>query len=356
MLGRAFTLVETAAVLAVGALGVATIAPALTASRCAARDAVSQANLKQIGEATAAKAADDQDRIFNFDWQNGVRYTLLDGSVRAGNPNGNLVRIHQAQQANLLWHYTGRIDGPNALQINSFDLPYQRFRYLMIVDYLSGALPEPIVASPHDANLIRWQADKPNAAPGGVATNPPPAADALKLLDGKVYEQWPYASSYLTTVYSWSADRGPIVEPSDNPNVLSVPNSPTSIALRTFAEVIFPSQKVQSFEQVDGCRGQFWGYDDSSVPQLSFDGSVRTRLTGDANPGWDSRQPENQSAAYRYNYYPVDPDFFPPARFDSDGDGADDGVALAGRFLWTRGGLEGVDYGGDEIDTSNWND
>ncbi|MEM1183389.1 MAG: hypothetical protein AAGI53_00105 [Planctomycetota bacterium] len=124
------------------------------------------------------------------------------------------------------------------------------------------------------------------------------------------------------------------------------------MALRRFDEVVFPSQKVQEFEEYDRCKKQYWAYEDSEVPQLFFDGSVQINRTGDANLGWDASNPNDQSAFFSTNFYPIDADFFPPALFDTDGDGVDNDVQVAGRFLWTRGGLRGIDYGGDEIDTT----
>jgi len=326
------------------------VVPSLASSRCKARDAISQANLQQIGIASGNYAGDFGNTIFNFSWENGVLYELPNGRRIVVSPNESKARVQQWQQAEILMRVTGRFDGSDPLEVNTTTIPHRRFRYLTLLDYLSAKLPEPIVASPHDLNQIRWQSDPTNAVPGVVPTNSPPAANTSSFERSEVYEKWPYASSYVTTTYTWSADTGELVLPSFDPYLYQLP--PGSMALRRFDEVVFPSQKVQEFEEYDRCKNQYWAYEDSEVPQLFFDGSVQINRTGDANLGWNASNPSDQSDFFSINFYPIDADFFPPALFDTDGDGADDGVAVAGRFLWTRGGLRGVDYGGDEIDTT----
>jgi len=348
-----FTLIELLVVIAIIALLIGILLPALGQARCSARNGVSQSNLKQLGVATNTYGADFGDRIFNYSWQLGIVYTLRDG--RPGFFR-DLVKAHQWQQAEILYQTTGRFDGDNRLEINETTLPHRRFQHLVLVDYLSGKLPEPVVASPHDTNLSRWQADPTNAVPGVVPTQSPSGGGQNSFENSDVYELWPYASSYRTSIYSWSVEKGPRILPStDDPILVQVVSDTSSIAQRKLDQVAFTSNKVQMFEEFDWCKDQYWAYDDSTVPQLFFDASVRSNRTSDANRGWDPNDHTNMDAFYQINYYPIDPDFFPPAKFDTDGDGVDDNVEVPGAFAWTRGGLQGVDYGGREINTMNWN-
>ncbi|MEM1184930.1 MAG: prepilin-type N-terminal cleavage/methylation domain-containing protein [Planctomycetota bacterium] len=353
MKARGFTLIELLVVIAIIALLIGILLPALGKARASARDGVSRSNLKQLGVASNTYGADFGDRIFNYTWRKGIVYSLPNGrQVIVASQSASVVKLHQWQQADILMRVTGRSDGDNALLINETTLPHRRFQHLVLVDYLSGKLPEPVVASPHDVNVARWQADPTNAVPGVVPTMPPPAATSGAFGEDEVYQLWPYASSYRTSIYSWSRDSGPIIEPSSDPVLVSVPVG--AIEQRKIDQVAFTSSKVQMFEEFDWAKDQYWAYEDSTVPQLFFDASVRGNRTGESNRGWDAGDPRNMDAFYQINYYPIDPDFFPPAKFDTDGDGADDGVEIPGAFAWTRGGLRGVDYGGREINTENW--
>ncbi|MEM1185970.1 MAG: prepilin-type N-terminal cleavage/methylation domain-containing protein [Planctomycetota bacterium] len=345
-----FTLTELLVVVAIIALLIGILLPALGQARASARDAVSLSNLSQLGRATATYAADFEDKIFNYSWKLNVAYRMSDGSVAT---ETDFRFVHQWQRLEILWKHTGRWDGDDPLFLGRTLTPHFRYPHLPLLDHLSGALPEPLVASPHDRHLLRWQENPTNTEPG-VVPSAPPASGTTGWSREDVRQFWPYASSYIKTVSSMSPDRGVLPRTSFTGDPHLVTFWDRSFAIRSLVQVMFPGNKVHMFEEFDGPKKQHWSYADSDVPQLFFDGSVHARITGESNRGWHTSKPHKQDVFYTMSYYPIDPSFFPPAKFDADGDLRDDERTALGSFLWTRGGLQGLDYGGDEIDTTGW--
>ena len=88
----------------------------------------------------------------------------------------------------------------------------------------------------------------------------------------------------------------------------------------------------------------YYGYQDAKQPIGMYDGSVDVYQTAESNPGWNPYFQRNR-ARLRFTYIP-DP-WEPPAR---DGSYTTQDL-VDGRYFWTRGGLRGVDFGAQEIDT-----
>ncbi|MEM9374518.1 MAG: hypothetical protein AAGA55_12825, partial [Planctomycetota bacterium] len=77
------------------------------------------------------------------------------------------------------------------------------------------------------------------------------------------------------------------------------------------------------------------------IPLVLFDGSASTRTTSDANPGFDPNDPTSPDPlTYFHNPFGADG--------VTVGDGPDE---VNGYYKWTRGGLRGIDFGGEEIST-----
>jgi hypothetical protein len=118
---------------------------------------------------------------------------------------------------------------------------------------------------------------------------------------------------------------------------------------RSLTEVTFPSSKVLKFEQY-GRHSQkqfdyrtYYGFDTSKCVVLFFDSSVSLRASKDANNGnAQPRIPDNLTSTVPYDADGQTPDPAPPSG----------PMPSHVRFLFTRGGLKGVDFGGGEVFTT----
>ena len=77
---------------------------------------------------------------------------------------------------------------------------------------------------------------------------------------------------------------------------------------------------------------------------LFFDSSVRAIRTGDTNPGFQPNRPHRPEPT-QMRYSPFD---FETPKTDARTD------LLNGWYRWTRGGLKGLDVGGKEINTGQY--
>jgi len=213
----------------------------------------------------------------------------------------------------------------------------RHYSHLILNDYLSSKLPEKIMACPEDSVLLGWQ------------SNPVNLVDPIPLDFGPGFGQlWAYSSSYQIVPAAWSQDQGPprgttVTQYTGDHNLFYRGDLP--IGDRRQHEIAFPSSKVGVFEFItrhSGKKPLYHAYPDAVTPLMFWDGSVSSRLTGDANRGADPNV-LNSAFTILYFYNPSILGFEPPTRSGAVQE------QVAAYFRWTRSGLKGVDYGGKEV-------
>jgi prepilin-type N-terminal cleavage/methylation domain-containing protein len=341
---RAFTLIELLVVIMIIVLLIGLLLPALSKSRCAARQSICLTNLKQQGVATHSYTADYQDKIYGFTVTPSSLDRIEDPAIRAAAAGQTDIGCAAAQACDILrrrgdayWlDYGGLIGGW---------IPHILYTHLVLQDYLASRLPEKLVICPEDVNRNNWQHVNEFRA-GAYLPNQPDPTDSTQL-------RWPFSSSYQPTASMFSPDahRGNIATVIQAGIYYSYTFSPgnTSNVLgkRKLAEVMFPAQKVQLYgNESRHCkkRRDFYAVPGNSLELLFFDQHAAMMNNNDLLPGF---QPGAPTSAFwtTMQYDPAARPWDPPSPVGS----------YKGLCQWTRGGLQGVDIGRYEISTADWN-
>jgi prepilin-type N-terminal cleavage/methylation domain-containing protein len=336
MESRGFTLIELLVVIAIIALLISILLPALGRARCAARGARGFANLKQMNTATHSYTADFQDRIFSFTWKRGSTNGLNTAEPEASGLNATgAASDNEAAVMQMVYIIRKRGDRP-AMPYFTGLFPFLTYSHLVLQDYLSQNIPDPMVISPDDINRTKWSKDplgydqglyQPNLG-NAVAPN----------------ANWrhPYGASYRVTPPS--IDGNPIglrSEPSGSTGTILVYTGTNGgFGKRKLANVSSPSGKVHMYDTfgrtcVKESALNYVELATCSQAYAFFDGSVRQKDNSEANLGANP----NTGAAVANTYVPsaIEPAALNPM------------PVAQGRIVWTQGGLYGNDFGGTNI-------
>lgn len=337
---RAFTLIELLLVVAIIALLISILLPALGKARRVARGVVCASGMRQWTVAFLNYASDSRQSLGNFTWpQNSNLSTFTDL-----NNEPTQVGTHANQAVDIIRRKLGRTA---AEQPKVTDFMFNRnFSYLVLMDagYFNDNLPSEVVVCPEDKEVIQWQRNVNNFqawmnANGGPVL--PARSNAANLM-------MPFWSSYQMIPNVWSPEKGPglITQAVDDYRLYLTYPTLTKFEARKLDLVTFPSQKVLMFDLFDRHyykRPIFHAYQIARQPLAFFDGSVVTRKTKDANQGWNPSLPTGGPTLYQYKVIQQND---PLPLFNATATGID---TVTGYFRWTRQGLKGVDFGGSEI-------
>ncbi len=326
MLRRAFTAAELVTSLALCVAVGAMLLVAGGKSRAASQLAGSTANLERIAALSASYAMDTQDRTAAFSWRGGQTPPTQYSDLASQALGGTDLVAAAAQAVDILRR---RSDQPEFPIVANW-IPHVLFTHLVLVDYAAGRLPDFDFISSADAFQL------------GLATTGTPGSRAA------------YTSSYELNPFFFQPDRRPVggvyagVTQGSSHRIYQSSTAMNGVlGSRAVSDIRFPSQKAHIYDREQRHFGAryYFGFTQSRVLVLAADGSVAVRVAGKCNPGVSPTQPTSL-APIQYTYSADIGE--PPAP------GGSQSGTVQGYLRWTRGGLEGRDFDGTEIDTSAW--
>lgn len=336
----AFTLIELLIAIAIIALLIALIVPSLALARRSARSAICASNLRQHATGMATYATDAKGLLPAFTWLPNKKYSRWADLNTATTPQAAVAN----QGVDIVRRHTG-------LNLLPFDASKSRlltrnFAHLVMFDggYYSSRLIEPAAICPEDRVTAEWQKAGPKDIFETLKVQQyvPPDFD-----EPQNYQRlFPFWSSYERVACSWSVDKGPNAVNQNYEKYLyyNVFLGTTRFDQRRADDVAFPAQKVIMFDLFDrhiSKKSTFYAYPAARQPLLHGDGSVITRRTADANPGWDPTLTSIPDFATQFKYAPLpnEPKTVSGLPFD----------LVKGYYRWTRAGLRGIDFSGAEV-------
>ncbi|MFG0307369.1 MAG: hypothetical protein ACF8Q5_14275 [Phycisphaerales bacterium JB040] len=248
----------------------------------------------------------------------------------------------------------GGTGGGGETELKELDsiMPHRRYQHFVLFEYLTAQLPEQIASSPFDRNLLEWQEDPVQAqstiVPYASGTVPAGMDRSDNWPNADVQQLWPYASTYQVVPAAWNPNNSEGTQKSwapfaETPHLFVRRGGSGSYGQQRFyKDVAFPSGKVHMFEEFDrlsDSAGIWFAYPNAKCNLLFFDASVRNLPSDGANPGFNPDQP---NTLWKQRYFPLD-------TFPDYAQGYRNRDTFFMRYRWTRDGLNGMDYGGKEI-------
>lgn len=336
---RAFTLIELLLVVAIIALLISILLPALAGARKAARNGMCQANMKMFNTGFQNYSGEAAGLIASFSWQPGkpTPSDYLDNRITPA----DATQAHARQAV----EYVRKIaNDPSVITAAAADNRMLARNFTQIVlmygGYYGDRNPEPAAACSEDRDLLQWQKLTPQQAQAqlGAWDIGAPAAFA------------PYFSSYQIVPNAFQDEKGPgqIYHVPTDYRLYYVQPATTRFKQRRHDQVAFPSQKVVWFDLFDRHsfkRPIYYAYNIAKQPLAFFDGSVQVKPIREANKGWSHQAGQQNILTMTANveYRALNPSDPAPLYSTAAANTA------PGYFRWTRKGIRGVDFGGKEV-------
>ncbi|MEM7622768.1 MAG: prepilin-type N-terminal cleavage/methylation domain-containing protein [Planctomycetota bacterium] len=330
----AFTLIELLVVIAIIALLIGILLPALGKARGAARSAICLNNLRQMGVAGANYAAGNRDYIPGLSWDNDrplpTQYDDLQIPVSTS-PFASPIQQRATTSLQVI-DVARRITGDERIFHSRPVGLYGHLYYTSLamaseLGMLDSGYPSEVLLCPEHRGV-----------PDFIESY---KAGELETYDGAFQI---FRSTYETVPASHTPDRAlptsdtvPLYQGNRSTAFLPAGSGtrfdPRYLQNRRYTEVVFAGAKVHMHADADRHTSPrepaFFALEESRVNMLFFDASAGRNRTGDANLGWDPQDPDSED----FETLKVGSEEYP------------------GYYRWTRGGLRGIDFGGDELDT-----
>jgi prepilin-type N-terminal cleavage/methylation domain-containing protein len=320
-----FTLIELLIVIAIIALLIGILLPALGAARRTARVGICSNNLRQFNVAAANFAKDYKDLLFSFRWKEGDSVpTDMGEKVGAkGFQFGSDLEAGAFNAVYFMRKFGGMTKDESPVPSGWF--PYVRYSHLALTTYLGEKLPLTNNACPEDTWLATVQKFYRNPSQSGLPWDTSTDDDGRPTGWRTVFR-----SSYDIHFSNYGPDRDRVIMTPggaarvpfyyvEDGFVYSAPGTnflktePGVFANKRLTDVRFPSQKAwasDDFDRHSGRGAKFYADPRARQPLPFYDGSVRMTQTSDTNPGWD---PHNRSSMTTRRALKNEISFFEPA-------------------------------------------
>lgn len=350
-----FTLIELLIVIAIIALLIGILLPAIGAARRSARTTICMNNLRSFGQAYNSYASENKEFLSSFTWTKGTQLPPDYETIAKQTAPTYMADDFIGASFQFTYMLMKKLNLGATVRAPDNWAPQILYSHIPLIDYMGSQVPLEAAACPEDVYMRTLQKYARNLSEFPL---PPPAAD-----NGEG-ENWrfPYRSSYTVHTSHYSPDKyQTMMDPgtgtkkgiglmySEDGLVYMTGgtrpgNIPSGVlGRRKIGDVRFPSSKTWGsdfFGRHSGRMATFMGDPTSSQPLPFYDGSVRIYTTSETNPGWNPRsrglmQTMTSRFATSYSLGVGDPVI---AR-------AKDGKypSPAGWFQYTRGGLRGWD-------------